>query len=48
MHNDKESENEDEIDYDICNFTDAHEAITKYSNIREHLYSLTSSIRKQP
>ncbi|KAL4471752.1 hypothetical protein ABPG74_008645 [Tetrahymena malaccensis] len=41
VREDQESESEDEIDYDICNFTDAEEAVTKYQNIRQHLYSLT-------
>ncbi|KAL4511983.1 hypothetical protein ABPG72_012828 [Tetrahymena utriculariae] len=41
VRDDQESESEDEIDYDICNFTDAEEAVTKYQNIRQHLYSLT-------
>ena len=32
---------EDEIDFEVCNFVDASEAVTKYSNIREHLYSIS-------
>lgn len=30
VKDDQNSESEEEIDYDICNFTDADEAVSKY------------------